>query len=129
MDDNRPSAYSNLIITVPADVLVLNTPESKIHGANLGPNWGRQDPGGPHVGPMNFAIWDCRHCADYRVRYESESLLSAINQLNMFSLIPYQDEMSQNNMTLTAWFLEISTLKHPCIKDELIAALNINFKC
>ena len=19
--------------------------------------WGRQDPGGPHVGPMNFAIW------------------------------------------------------------------------
>ena len=24
----------------------------------LGPIWGRQDPGGPHVGPMNFAIWD-----------------------------------------------------------------------
>ena len=21
------------------------------------PIWGRQDPGGPHVGPMNFAIW------------------------------------------------------------------------
>ena len=20
--------------------------------------WGRQDPGGPHVGPMNFAIWN-----------------------------------------------------------------------
>ena len=20
--------------------------------------WGPQDPGGPHVGPMNFAIWD-----------------------------------------------------------------------
>ena len=27
------------------------------HGANMGPIWGRQDPGGPHVGPMNFAIW------------------------------------------------------------------------
>ena len=26
--------------------------------ANMGPIWGRQDPGGPHVGPMNFAIWD-----------------------------------------------------------------------
>ena len=24
----------------------------------MGPVWGRQDPGGPHVGPMNFAIWD-----------------------------------------------------------------------
>ena len=34
------------------------TPDSKVHGANMGPIWGRQDPGGPHVGPMNFAIWD-----------------------------------------------------------------------
>ena len=25
---------------------------------NMGPIWGRQDPGGPHVGPMNFAIKD-----------------------------------------------------------------------
>ena len=33
-------------------------PNSKFHGANMGPIWGRQDPGGPHVGPMNFAIWD-----------------------------------------------------------------------
>ena len=33
--------------------------DSKVNGANIGPNWGRQDPGGPHVGPMNFAIWDC----------------------------------------------------------------------
>ena len=32
-------------------------PDSKFHGANVGPIWGRQDPGGPHVGPMNLAIW------------------------------------------------------------------------
>ena len=32
-------------------------PDSKVHGANMGPIWGRHDPGGPHVGPMNFAIW------------------------------------------------------------------------
>ena len=31
---------------------------SKVHGASMGPIWGRQDPGGPHVGPMNSAIWD-----------------------------------------------------------------------
>ena len=24
---------------------------------NMGPIWGRQDPGGPHAGSMNFAIW------------------------------------------------------------------------
>ena len=34
------------------------TPDSKVHGADMGPIWGRQDPGGPHVGPMKFAIWD-----------------------------------------------------------------------
>ena len=33
--------------------------DSKLHGANMGPIWGQQDPGGPHVGPMNFAIWVC----------------------------------------------------------------------
>ena len=32
-------------------------PDSKLHGANMGPIWGRQEPNGPHVGPMNFAIW------------------------------------------------------------------------
>ena len=33
-------------------------PDSKIHVANVGPTWGRQDPGGPHVGHTNLAIWD-----------------------------------------------------------------------
>ena len=33
------------------------SPDSKVHGANMRPIWGRQDSGGPHVGPMNFAIW------------------------------------------------------------------------
>ena len=37
---------------------VNNIPDSKVHGAIMGPIWGRQDPGGPHVGPMNLAIWD-----------------------------------------------------------------------
>ena len=35
----------------------LNSPDSKVHGANMGPIWGQQDPGGPHVGPINFVIW------------------------------------------------------------------------
>ena len=33
-------------------------PGSKVHGANMGPTWGQLDPVGPHVGHMNFAIWD-----------------------------------------------------------------------
>ena len=38
-------------------LITQNYPDSKVHGANMGPIWGRFDPGGPHVGPMNFAIW------------------------------------------------------------------------
>ena len=33
-------------------------PDSKVHGANMGPIRGRRDPGGPPVGAMNLVIWD-----------------------------------------------------------------------
>ena len=36
----------------------VRNPHSKVYGAYMGPTWGRQDPCGPHVGPMNLAIWD-----------------------------------------------------------------------
>ena len=45
-----------------------NYPDSKVHGANMGPIWGRQDPGGSHIGPINFAIW-------VLLRYFFESVL------------------------------------------------------
>ena len=35
----------------------MRCPDSEVHGANMGPIWGRQDPGGPRVGPLNLAIW------------------------------------------------------------------------
>ena len=41
---------------------IITAPDSKVHGAKMGPIWGRQDPGGPHVGPMNFAIWGSFVC-------------------------------------------------------------------
>ena len=34
-----------------------NSPDNKVYGANMGPTWVLSAPGGPHVGPMNFAIW------------------------------------------------------------------------
>ena len=34
-----------------------SNPDSKVHGANMGPTWGLQDPGGPHEDPMNLVIW------------------------------------------------------------------------
>ena len=32
-------------------------PDSKIYWVNMGPTWGRQVPGGPYIGHVNFAIW------------------------------------------------------------------------
>ena len=32
-------------------------PDSKVHGAYMGPIWGRQDPCGPHMGHVNLDIW------------------------------------------------------------------------
>ena len=35
-----------------------NSPDSKLHGANMGPTWVLSAPDGPHVGPTNLAIRD-----------------------------------------------------------------------
>ena len=39
-----------------------NTPDSKVHGANMGSIWVLSAPDGPRVGPMNLALRDiyCR---------------------------------------------------------------------
>ena len=43
-----------------------NYPDNKVHGANIRSIWGRQDPGEPHVGPMNLAIWvPVHYCIEY----------------------------------------------------------------
>ena len=54
---------------------IVIVPDSKVHGANMGPIWDRQGSGGPHVGPMHFAIWgndadtdEKKTCADW-MRY------------------------------------------------------------
>ena len=47
--------------------------DSKVHGANMGPIWGREDPGGPHVGPMNFTIWVDNIIAGIETEYQSEA--------------------------------------------------------
>ena len=48
---------SVLILVMLCPESIQHLPDSKVHGANMGSIWGRQDPGGPHVGPINFAIW------------------------------------------------------------------------
>ena len=49
------NAFPSWLRTVVRTV-VRTVPDSKVYGANVGPTWGRQDPDGPHVGPLKFAI-------------------------------------------------------------------------
>ena len=39
-----------------------NLPDSKVHGANMGPIWVLLAPGRPHVGPINLAIRASMFC-------------------------------------------------------------------
>ena len=51
--------YTQLIIslcTVYDLVIKHPNPDNKVHEDNMGPTWGPQDPGGPHVFPMSLAI-------------------------------------------------------------------------
>ena len=49
--------YAYVYACVYMYMYVYRYPDNKVHGAHMGSIWGRQDPSGPHVGPMNFAIW------------------------------------------------------------------------
>ena len=49
--------FSAILIDETLSVEVKIYPDSKVHGAYMGPTWGRQDPGGHHVYPTNLAIW------------------------------------------------------------------------
>ena len=42
-------------------LIITHHPDSKVRGARMGPTWGLQDPGGPHVGPMILVIWAYLH--------------------------------------------------------------------
>ena len=58
MSNNHPRfRHCNSAVCREWSALVRN-PDSKAHGSNMGPIWGRQNPGEPHVGPMNLAIWE-----------------------------------------------------------------------
>ena len=38
-------------------------------GPTWGPTWGPQDPGGPHVGQVNLAIWVNRELVSNKMSY------------------------------------------------------------
>ena len=62
-------------------------------GANTGPIWGRQDPGGPHVGPMNHAIKLCASRTKLLCQNTNFPLEYLINVSSSMELKLYPDDI------------------------------------
>ena len=108
----------------------------------MGPIWGRQDPGGPHVGPMNFVIW-----VGIRYQYYKPNTIQRISESNLVSmnavsyriitlvvLIPCTVDIHQQSFCKSSavrWHRiirnTISTLKERSI-SYLINEHTVNFK-
>ena len=50
----------------------------------MGPTWGRQDPDGPHVGPMNLAIWDLVSCSTILTEHAHYPIYTIINSVYVY---------------------------------------------
>ena len=71
-------------------------PDSKVHGANMGPIWGRQDPGGPHVDPINLAIRESviKYSRDVTHMPDCPVIISIVYCNNTTSLVDNYDSLN-----------------------------------
>ena len=73
-DDPTQVTRSSAVVVF---TLYERVPDNRVHWDNMGPIWSGQDPSGPHVGPMNFAIWGSFFV---RVGSVNENLRHLLNQ-------------------------------------------------
>ena len=88
----------------PCNDMKLSLPNSKVHGANMGPTWVLPAPGGPRVGPLNLAI---RIYANFQSRY----------YLNTHSTHPICQQLRHRRMRVqsTVWcpYNTVNFLQNP----------------
>ena len=83
-------------------------PDSEVHGTNMGPIWGRQDPGGPHVGPMRLA-----NCSQRKRGYCNNiggKTQSSCSTGYMWKLLCYVTDRNWNKWLVIAWTLNLEKL-------------------
>ena len=91
----------------------LYNPDSKVHGANMGPTWVLSAPDGPRVGPMNLAIREVnQHTEDY---FQSQTQ----NHVHILLNILYMQPCPPLCWIICVWFLVYppwihSYFKHSC---------------
>ena len=97
-------------------------PDSKVHGANMGPTWVLSAPDGPHVGPMNLAI---RGCMNYRPR--NMLMVSAVGSQVRFQMhwqISHTRSYVQGNWSEMAYSVMITYL----LRQNLDVMIMLSFR-
>ena len=117
---NEASSIYPLVIV--CKMIKISIPDSKIHGANMGPTWALSDPDGPHVGPMNLAIrdYECRCSISVRLLKDKVLLFWQIVAFNIGCLHIFLDVYC-----VLHWFL----IHLPLDKNDRHFLAEDNFKC
>ena len=104
----------------------ITTPDSKVHGANMGPILGWQDPGGSHIGPMNFAIWDPIVRGIHQSVVDSphnESVMQSFDGLSAVNLVRNVNNQSNgkwNERHFNAMFISSHHNEYCILKSGLV---------
>ena len=105
--------------------------DSKVYGTYLGPTWGRQDPDGPHVGPMNLAIWErlCRHIL-CNILHQALIEVKLVNGVFIMMVLHWNE-----NVAILMKFLLLSALNvvkittSGALTDEKVVKMTYPFQC
>ena len=99
------------------------SPDSKVHGTNMGPTWVLSAPDEPHVGPMNFVIWEDRSpsngCqATYLIFSKTRPITIVPIETHIFHFNTMHDNILQPQTTI---FIQFSMCKKAliCFTDNI----------
>ena len=79
-------------------------PDSKVHGANMGPIWVLSAPNGPHVGAMNFAIWVATGYDLTKMGYELDKDITCFSISNILTYNTTDPNSKKCFINFETWF-------------------------
>ena len=118
-------------------ILLLNIPDSKIHGANMGPTWILSAPGGPHIGPwILLCIFQQKRGLMGRLEYP----LVGYGRPKMVSFVSYQVTLAAHDDNKMHACFKMCTVfmkslirdgifLHDNYSDNLIDTITIEYYC
>ena len=73
-------------------------PDNKVYGALMGPTWGRQDPGGPDVGPIKIVIWvGAKQATNHYLKHCNWCDMSSLGYNGLMKVVSCNFDFTDNN--------------------------------